>query len=330
MNDLSEIAKNLKVYQNVSIRVLDATTGKVVQEHCGHNSATNSMLLGIGYYLIGNGVFDQASSTLSRYLPRYMSLGTMGLDNQNYDSNNLPIGITDAITYMAEVPGFAADHSSDNIEDNNNRPWFGLGYPYDNFDVNDAYAIGDIVYRRGNKYVCITATGPSGWNDSAWELDLDGSRNSPWHELVSPTFPRVPISFREVIPSKDAETKRTIDVVFSAMISVGALAQFRGNNDYIYISEAGLWNSPTWVGGAYNGLIAGYRIVPPDKTNWDMSIPENVEILKSNILRVGKNQVVQVVWKIQLGALDELQSIGGIVEWNVSPDTSVMSTLTWE
>ena len=39
-----------------------------------------------------------------------------------------------------------------------------------------------------------------------------------------------------------------------------------------------------------------------------MSIPENRNIVKQNILRVGINQIVQVVWKLQLGSIDQLGS----------------------
>lgn len=340
MDLLSNVAKKLNVYQNVSLRVLDATTGEVVQEHIGHNSATNSMLLGIGYYLIGTGVFNQASSTLSNYLPKYISLGTMGLKNQNY-IDGVPTGIStssdeaqiqaDYEEYMFQVPGFSADGSG-SAEDNNNRPWFGLGKPYDNFNVNASYAVGDVVYHNGMQYVCITAidgNATNSWDDSKWSLDATATAENPWHELVSPTFRRVPISYREVIPSTSAENERTIDVVLSAMISSGALAQFRGTHDYIFITEAALWNSTKYIDGAYNGMLAGYRIVPNDKINWDMSVPENRAILRNSILRVGKNQVVQVVWKIQLGALNEIQAIAGDSQWHVAGGPAVNSTFEW-
>jgi hypothetical protein len=42
-----------------------------------------------------------------------------------------------------------------------------------------------------------------------------------------------------------------------------------------------------------------------------MSDPANRAILRQNILRVGKNQVVQVIWKIQLGSIEQF---GGYVE----------------
>ena len=57
-----------------------------------------------------------------------------------------------------------------------------------------------------------------------------------------------------------------------------------------------------------NGLLAAYRIAPPDSCNWDMSKYENREILKRNVLRVGTNQVVQVIWKVQIGAIEQLTS----------------------
>ena len=85
------------------------------------------------------------------------------------------------------------------------------------------------------------------------------------------------------------------------MISTGALKQFRPEGqDYLFITEAGLWSKRNWNDSGENGLLAGYRIVPPNMKNWDMSIQENRDLLKKSIIKVGKNQVVQVVWKIQL------------------------------
>lgn len=54
-----------------------------------------------------------------------------------------------------------------------------------------------------------------------------------------------------------------------------------------------------------------------------MSIAENRNLLKREILKVGKNQVVQVVWKIQLGGLEQL---GGL---NVLYPESIDNTLRW-
>lgn len=267
-------SKNLGIKHNVSFRVLDANTHEVIQEHTGHNAATNSMLTGIAHYLIGDGVLNQGSYMLSNYVPRYISLGTMGLLNQDEDDDGLPagIGVTAGdeidrfLDYMSQVPGYGAD-GYDQYE-NNDRDLFGLGPAYTE----------DVPIK------C---------------------------ELISSSFPRTPISFRDVVPETESELPETIDVVFSAMISTGALAQFRNGNDYIFITEAGLWSKPDWSDGSNNGLLAGYRITPPNQDNWDMVISENRDILKQQILRVGINQVVQIIWKIQIGAIEQLFGYGG-------------------
>lgn len=267
--DILAASKDLGIKNNVSFRVLDANTHEVIQEHIGHNAATNSMLTGIAHYLIGDGVLNQGSYMLSNYVPKYISLGTMGLLNQDEDDSGLPvgIGITEAdetsrfIDYMSQAPGYGAD-GYDQYE-NNNRGFFGLGP----------------AYTAGVPIKC---------------------------ELISSSFPRTPVSFRDVVPETESELPETIDVVFSAMISTGALAQFRGGNDYIFITEAGLWSKPDWSDGSNNGLLAGYRIAPPNQDNWDMTIGENRDILKQQILRVGINQVVQIIWKIQIGAIKQM------------------------
>lgn len=156
-------------------------------------------------------------------------------------------------------------------------------------------------------------------------------------ELISDSFPRATISFRDIIPETHSETDQTIDVVFSAMISTGALAQFREplydengkvlrdengkvkRKPYLYITEAGLWSDLDYdPDGAFNGLLAGYRIAPKDEANWTMSVTGNTtsdeakvnrDILKRSIIRVGINQVVQVVWKIQIGSVEQLTGI---------------------
>ena len=48
-------AKNLGLRHNVSIRVIDGPSGRIVSEHIGHNNATNSMITGMGHYLKGSG-----------------------------------------------------------------------------------------------------------------------------------------------------------------------------------------------------------------------------------------------------------------------------------
>lgn len=309
-----QCAKNLGIRHNVSFRVIDTITGKVVSEHRGHNAATNSMLTGIAHYLTGDGVLNQGYDMLSAYIPKYISLGTMGLVDQEADENGLPTGIgatrtsRDAdgnevelseeerfVDYITQVPGYGADGYDTNS--NNNRLYDGLGpvfadRPYQGQTV-------DGITYPNSTVSC---------------------------ELISATFPRARISYKEIIPETESELPRTIDVVFSALISTGALAQFREpGKDYVFITEAGLWSRPTWVDGGDNGLLAGYRIAPPDEANWEMAYKvdpttgavlvseaqaaANRKILKESILRVGKNQVVQVIWKIQLGSIDQLVNI---------------------
>lgn len=276
MANLLSAAKHLTYRHNVTIKVIDSFTGQVVQEHVGHNCATNSMITGIAHYLIGDGVLNQGYHMLSNYVPKYISLGTMGLSSQDADENGLPAGIGPAtgseaerfITYMLQRPGYGADGYDPTL--NNNRAYFGLGPTYTN------------------------RTSPEAINC----------------ELISDTFPRAMITYRDIVPETESELPKTIDVVFSAMISTGALKQFRGNNDYIFITEAGLWANKSWMDSGDNGLLAGYRIAPPDKTNWDMNLESNRDILKHNILRVGINQVVMVIWKVQLGSIDEFEGAG--------------------
>lgn len=278
MQGALETAKRLNIQHNVSIQVVDIGSGKVVQSHEGHNCATNSMLTGIGRYLLGDGVLNQGYHMLGAYVPLYISLGTMGLYSQEEDDLGLPVAIGGPAdddeeerftAYMHSVPGYGADGYDAN--ENNGRAQFGLGPPFDGVATN-----------------C---------------------------ELITPAFPRALISYREMIPETQAELPETIDVIFSAMISTGALSKFRGDADHIFITEAGLWSAKTWATwdsdpaiwevSGNNGLLAGYRIAPPESDNWDMSELANRNILKQNVLRVGINQVVQVVWKIQLGSIDQ-------------------------
>ena len=277
------IARNLGIEYNVTFRVIDKATGRVVSEQIGHNQATNSMLLGIGHYLKGDGVLNQGNDMLGQFVPRYISLGTMGLLNQNADSSGLPAGIgvteqregeSDAdfdlrryTEYMEQVPGYGADGY--NASQNNNREYFGLGPVY------------------------------------------SGSGDAVKCELISASAPRAMITYREVLPEAQSELPETVDIVFSAYVSTGALAQFRNGKDYVYITEVGMWNDKKWRNSAGNGLIAAYRIIPPNSDNWDMTVPANRKILQENVLRVGKNQIVQVIWKIQLGSMEQF---GGYVE----------------
>ena len=410
-NSIVRASKNLSIRQNVCLQVIDEITGKVVQEHVGHNSATNSLLFGIAHHLIGDfrlnqghamtmhpGTMHPGYNLLSNYVPRYISLGTMGLINQNQDINGLPAGIGDNIPnyddpeyqrlyeaylnakaayeaavqeleadcpifgtidackdcqecsiriaqkrqavedtkatmdaayeallsfseeqrfieYMTTRPGYGAD-GYDSAE-NNGRKYLGLGYAYTTFDNTARYYVGEQVMYKGVLYSCILDTpDPAGVLDPAyWQVADDAYQPSKGTivklELVSPSFPREPISYRDVVPEYQSENPKTIDVVFSAMISTGALKQFRPKDadgkdlGYIFITEAGLWSKRDWEDSSENGLLAGYRIIPPNRKNWDMTDPENREILKRQILKVGRNQVVQVVWKIQLIADDE-------------------------
>ncbi len=150
-----DIIKRLDIKQNVTIRVIDESTGKVVQEHVGHNAATNSLLTGIAHYLMGDGVLNQGKDTLSMWVPQYISLGTMGLTSQDSEEivdggviYTVPAGLgytpaapSGALSeerylnselrfteYINQTPGFGADGYDANT--NKDREWFGLGYPY--------------------------------------------------------------------------------------------------------------------------------------------------------------------------------------------------------
>lgn len=247
--DVLELSKEMSLEHNVQIRVLDKVTGECVEAHEGHNAATNSMMLGIARYLTGDGVLNQGWDLLRDYVPQYISLGTMGLINQNQDESGLPSGVgvyegkteeENFIDYMLTVPSYGAD-GYDRYS-NNDREYFGLGLAYAD---------------RPDKTKTVNC------------------------ELISTSYPRVKVSYREVVPETQSELPETIDVIFSAMVSTGALAQFREpGNDYLFITEAGLWSRPDWVDGGSNGCLAAYRVAPPDTGNWDMSVPENRELLK--------------------------------------------------
>ena len=367
---VSKAAKRMSIEHNVTFNVIDIETGKVVQTHEGHNAATNTLLTGIAHYLVGDGVTNQAYDMLSMYLPRYISLGTMGLFTQDSDADGLPVGLgadTDNLTgidsygnrmyygdpeterlchYIAQSPGYGSDGYD--ISEVNDRPYFGLGPIFKDRDFKETVSC----------------------------------------ELINTSYPRTAIALRDIVPESEAEIPKTIDIIYSGMISTGALAQFRGKNSelkdpgYIFITEAGLWSRKNWptdsngniLYTSNNGLLAGYRIIPPNQTNWDLGtyvegyyddngdwipahfdldtntyklddygnfsrdyngnlIPDpngakysefqksNQEILKKNILRVNKNQVVQVIWKIQIGALEQL---GGLSELYPSLENSLV------
>ena len=354
-----EVFKNFGIQQNVQLNVYDEMTRKLIRSVQGHNSATNSMLTGIAHYLIGEGILNQGWDTLRKWIPRYISLGTMGLYSQEEDTavgyEGLPkylgsldptvrtynivqagteytrndilyaraslpaedigpvfVRVTEVggngeilsvqsssvathesytgsgavityniinddkarcIDYLSKQPGFGADGYDANL--NNYREFFGLGPTFD-------------------KRPSASST------DNQKTVDC---------ELLKTDFQRSSISFRNIIPESSAEIAKTVDVVFSAMISTGQLAQFREEGkDYIFITEAGLWSNSTWQAGTENGCLAAYRITYHDQSKMTpeaMEVEANRKLLKQSILRVGKNQVVQVVWKIQIGSIDE-------------------------
>lgn len=313
-----KIAKQMGIQNNVQINVLNPD-GTIAASHEGHNAATNSLLLGIGHYLLGEGVLNQGYDMLSRYIPRYISLGTTGLIHQECDSKGLPTGVgtinytglrymdltddqlkllgnrqpsstpvssQDVLSlryadYMMQNPGYGADGYD--LGSNNNRRYMGLGPMYAN---------------RPDKKHTINC------------------------ELISDNFPRTEISFRQMMPETQSELPQTIDIIYSAMISTGALAPFREpGKDYIFITEAGLWSERTWLDGGENGLLAGYRLIPPDRENWYV-VPstrtpasvagQNRELLRKNIIRVNRNQVVQVIWKIQIGSMAQLGGLSNM------------------
>lgn len=405
LDSIKASAKNLRTEHNVSIRVLDSKSGKVISSHIGHNAATNSLLVGIAHYLTGDGVLNQGYHMLNYYIPKYISLGTMGLINQDEDENGLPagIGVSEGseedrfVDYLLQVPGYGADGYDPNL--NNNRDYFGLGPVFADRDtskiVTETIQLGDINldgvvnnadilmfadYLAGNVKLTdkqllaadVNQDGEINCSDLALitqcvsgEITLGTVEYRPSIaptincELISDSFPRVQISYRDIVPETESEIPQTIDVIFSAMISTGALAQFREpGKDYIFITEAGLWSKKDWESGGDNGLLAGYRIAPPNKQNWAMTAesvsddyaitylkdqgidnpteeqiqsikPEiaqnNRQILKQNIIRVGPNQVVQVIWKIQLGGLEQL---GGLSD--LYPSGSVLRWVDWE
>lgn len=384
MNPFSDIGKNFAINHNVSFNIYDAITHKLKRHYEGHNSVTHSMLLGIGHYLLGDGTLNQGWDMLHTWVPKYISLGTMGLRSQACDEYGLPTDIgsgestsfeDDCIDYMNKFPGFGAD-GYDALT-NNNREWFGLGPQFSDRTNNGWFEqefYGSDQQNTGQSEFVLEHVVYTGSADKKPKVYFNATelvygtdytfRNEPTEnpdhsilvlqneslgqadilrieyfddnliltksvdcELISPSFQRAPISYRTIIPETDAEIPKTIDIVFSAMISTGALKQFRDytiindetvQNDYIFVTEAGLWSSQEYKtrrdsetgkdipsGG---GLLAGYRIAPPNKDNWDMTVAENRELLRQSILRVGYNEVVQVVWKIQLGSVEDFIS----------------------
>lgn len=291
-NGTVEIAKGLGIRHNVTVRVLDEATGKVVSQHSGHNTATNALITGIGHYLMGEGTFTEGE-LVRNWIPQYISLGTMGLGSQEEDAEGLPAGIGGTtgseeerfVDYLLHCPGYGSDGYDKSMI--NGRKYFGLGPVF---------------------------------ADRTSEHTIDC-------ELISDSFPRSKITYRDIVPEYEAEIPKTVDVIFSAMVSTGALAKFREpGKGYIFITEVGLWSQSKWSNSAENGLLAGYRICPPDEENWDMSVAENRRILKENIIRIGTNQIAQIIWKIQIGSMEQLGGIGklypqapseGYMQWHV-------------
>lgn len=450
-DDILHAAKNLGIQQNVSFRIYDEKTGELISEHAGHNNATNMLITGIGHYLLGEGIYNQGYDMLHRYVPLYISLGTMGLLNQDEDSEGLPAGVgvieADAedeatnealkhfhdleaqldrilngfyaiypdthefiydkygdkihipgiidleqmlkkeascpycaeqgataimpdkcincmfpdkqvaidricngyyIIYDESVGGYDPDVHYDPVVDNDNKAIWVKGltelkHDYAEAELEYEQAYEDLEGIRFDKYLDqVPGFGSDGSSDAETAdvnyrkyLGLGNEfRNRPDStktidcELISPTFLRTEISYRELVPEDKAELQNTVDVIFSAMISTGALKQFREpGRDYVFITEAGLWASPEWSDSGENGLLAGYRIAPPNRENWYMQaknvpeelIPEgktaydvaleNRNILKQNILKVGINQVVQVVWKLQIGGVEQFEGM---------------------
>lgn len=377
-----DLSNNLRIEHNVTLRVLDKSTMKLVREIEGHNSATNTLIEGIGHYLAGAGVLRQGFSRLSKYIPQYISLGTMGLRNQEEDENGLPTGISgheyigdvaiDFENYVNERPGYGSDGYSKSY--NNDRPYYGLGPAYTSFAPNKSYKEGDIVYYKGVAYVATEdmIVNPdigvyNYWNSDLWE-EADSDLQPSCYELITPSYPRTEIAYRDVVPESEAEIPETIDVIFSAMIPSDHFAQFRDpDKDYIFITEAGLWSARSLDGSdvfenSSNHMVAGYRLMPGDVMHQFMNpgtmpdevaieylyqqgnddpsseeiaqakidlAQENQELLKAQVLRVERNQVVQAIWKMQLGNVknaftasygklpDGLIQVGNMVYLNV-------------
>ena len=460
-----DILKRLDLKQNVTIRVIDEPTGKLVQEFVGHNAATNSMLTGIAHYLMGDGVLNQGTDTLSLWVPQYISLGTMGLTSQDSETITVdedefivPVGLgytpiaPESATaeekelnaqlrfseYINQTPGFGADGYDSSA--NNDREWFGLGYPYSlkpakltqdfydagstqyiltsepltkdkdsiisvtvypggiiNQDIHDTSVVRNVLsvndytvsLNNNNQWVLKLTNGTSYTGriaviytvDSADAINCELIKAKIENDQIVPLTLRSKITYRDLVPEIASEVPNTLDVVYSAMISTGALKEFRGNNDYIYITEAGLWSKSYYNESGDNGLLAGYRIMPSDDeaaevgvqdifkgdgettsfefskhalaitsvtvdneiiTNYnldtstnsivfidyvpaagsniiiiyqttnswkDMTVEENRQRVQRSIIRVGINQVVQIIWKVQLGGLEQLNGL---------------------
>ena len=56
-------------------------------------------------------------------------------------------------------------------------------------------------------------------------------------------------------------------------------------------------------------LIVVYRTSDTSGTWKDMSVKENRELVQKNIIRIGEGQVAQIIWKLQLGGLEQLEGL---------------------
>jgi len=264
--------------------------------------------------------------------------------------------------FVEQTPGFGADGYD--LNQNNNRTstttgWImaGLGPPFSMRGQVGAPVVGQLppppprpCPRCGEFCTCGCCIDPNTWGTQI-EPDLN-LYDTVRCELISSTHPRQQISFRNIIPEEQSELPRTVEVILSAMVSTGALAQFRRpGQSFLFITEAGLWSRPDWIMSGNNGMLAGYRLLAPNRENWmiwpDHSIHmqrwyssngigisetptesqrmqaiafartqitqedferarDNRRRIKQSVLRVGVNQVVQVIWKIQLGGIEQL------------------------
>lgn len=361
MNSIKQVAKSLGLQHNVSIRVIDEPTGQIVKEYVGHNASTNSLLTGIAHYLMGDGVLNQGD-ILSMWVPRYISLGTMGLISQEEDENGLPLGIGDT-SYDGETVGtISTAHRI--LLNKVHTDVENYGTPLDGVSLEDPLTEDEKETLRFVDYM----NGAPGYGADGYDSNCNNGRvylglGKPFHqrpqegtvicELITNSIKRSPITFRDIVPESEAEYPETVDVIFSAFISTGALSQFREpGKDYIFISEVGLWSRDDYVEGGDNGLLAGYRICPPDRDNWSVtanSVPytqaedmlklqyglevyeswsaeekaahieeaqqtiaqNNRQLLREHIIKIGPNQVAQIIWKIQIGGIKQL---GGLEE----------------
>ena len=269
---MQEIKQLLGSESNVLLSVIDSTSGNVLRTHVGHNAATNTFIYSCAQRFISDN---------TEWAPRYISLGTMGLLNQQETDNHTPSGIgtyldtsdTDIVTrykhYIEQRPGYGADGYNSSM--NNNRQYIGLGPSYTGSAIN-----------------C--------------ELVADVSSAT-----LNFVHQRSPIVSVRLVPEYESSASESVDVYLTAMISDSALKNMMGDLDYIFITECGLWSSDKVVSASgdfvpsdsfTNGLLAAYRIMPPGITPSDMNNADSRTMLENEILRVEQGQIVQVVWKV--------------------------------